>query len=122
MAYLPSVIVAAGITYLSLIKEVPFAVMGDIPLADKWGHMVAYLVLALCLAGDSSRARVNTCAMYMVAALLPVVYGGLMEWLQYYFPPRSCDWLDWIADCIGTVAGVALFALYRLRQSRRSQS
>ena len=62
MAYLPSVIVAAGITYLSLIKEVPFAVMGDIPLADKWGHMVAYLVLALCLAGDSSRARVNTCA------------------------------------------------------------
>lgn len=112
--FLPSLLVLIGITYLSLIKEVPFAVMGEIPLADKWGHMVAYLVLAFCLACDSYRARVSTRVIYMVATLLPLAYGGLMEWIQYYFPPRMCELLDWMADGIGTIIGVALFAAYHL--------
>ena len=31
-----------------------------------------------------------------------------MEWAQYYFPPRRCEWLDWVADAIGTIVGVKL--------------
>ena len=121
--FVPSLLVLIGITYMSLIKEVPFAVMGDIPLADKWGHMVAYLVLALCLAGDGLRARISVRALYMVAVLLPLIYGGLMEWIQYYFPPRMCEWLDWVADAIGTAIGVALFAIYHLwKSSKTNQS
>ena len=57
--FVPSLLVFAGITYLSLIKEVPFRVKIDVPLVDKWEHMIAYLVFALCLTGDSFRARMS---------------------------------------------------------------
>ena len=110
--YLPSLLVLIGITYLSLIKQVPFTVMEDIPLADKWGHMLAYMVLALCLSCDSYRARLSATALFAIALLLPLIYGALMEWAQYYFPPRRCEWLDWVADAIGTIVGVGLFAAY----------
>lgn len=119
--FLPSLLVLIGITYMSLIKQVPFAVMGDIPLADKWGHMVAYMVLTLCLACDASRARISVRVIYTVAVVLPLLYGGLMEWIQYYFPPRTCEWADWLADAIGTAAGAAVFAAYRLIVSRKTK-
>lgn len=110
--FVPSLLVLAGITYLSLIKDVPVPLMGEIPLADKWGHMLAYLVFALCLASDSYRARLSVRALFMWAILLPVVYGGLIELIQPHFPPRMGEWADWLADCIGTVVGIALFAIY----------
>jgi len=112
IAYLPSAIVAAGITWLSLVKEVPVPVMGDIPLADKWGHMLAYMVFALCLAGDSYTAHMNKRVIYTVSLVLPVIYGGLIELIQPYFPPRQGEMADWIADGIGAVIGVILFALF----------
>lgn len=110
--FLPSLLVLIGITYLSLIKQVPYAVIGDIPLADKWGHMLAYMVLALCLAGDGYRVRLKAPVLFAIALLLPLAYGGLMEWAQYYCPPRRCDWVDWLADAIGAAVGIALFAAY----------
>ena len=115
---LPSLLVVIGITYLSLIKEVPFADMGDIPLADKWGHAVAYMVLALCLAFDLHRMHAGVRVVYIVSILTPIIYGGLMEWMQYYFPPRMCDRVDWIADIIGTAAGVILYALLQLLRNK----
>ena len=117
--YLPSAIVMAGITWLSLVKEVPAPLMGDIPLADKWGHMLAYLAFALCLAVDSYRVRVSPRVLYMVSLVLPVAYGGFMEWMQLLCPPRSCELLDWVADCIGTLAGVGLFGIFHVIQIRR---
>lgn len=120
---MPSLLVWAGITYLSLIKALPFRVMEDVPLADKWEHMIAYLVFALCLAGDCHRARIDARVIYMVALLLPIFYGGLIELIQPYIPPRSGEWLDWAADCIGAGVGVALFGLYnmvvRCRKAKR---
>ena len=110
--YLPSLLVLIGITYLSLIKQVPFTMMEDIPLADKWGHMLAYMVLALCLSCDSYHARLSARVLFAIALLLPLIYGGMMEWAQYYFPPRRCEWLDWVADAIGTIVGVGLFAAF----------
>ena len=120
--FVPSLLVLAGITYLSLIKDVPVPELQPLLLADKWGHMVAYLVFALCLAGDSYRARISTRVTYMVAVLIPVLYGGLIELIQPYIPPRSGEWLDWAADCIGAGIGIALFALFRLVVNRKHTS
>jgi VanZ family protein len=36
-----------------------------------------------------------------------------------YCPPRSCELLDWVADCIGTLAGVGLFGIFHVIQIRR---
>lgn len=119
MAYLPSVLVAAGILWLSLIKSVPIPEQMEIPLADKWGHMLAYLVLALCLAGDGYRAHMSTRTVYMVASVLPVLYGGLIELVQPHFPPRTGEWGDWLADIIGVAIGLLVFFLFRLWSERR---
>lgn len=106
---------------MSLIKAVPFQVMGDIPLADKWGHMLAYLVLAICMAGDGLRARLRTKTLYMISVLLPIAYGGLMEIVQLHCPPRSAEWTDWLADGIGTAIGVVLFGIYHLLSRKFSR-
>ncbi len=116
--FVPSALVWAGITWLSLVKDVPIPV-GEIPLADKWGHMLAYLVFALCIAGDCYRAQLSTCAIYLWAVLLPVIYGGLIELIQPYFPPRCGEWLDWAADCIGVAIAIVLFLLFHLWTKRR---
>lgn len=117
--FVPSLFVWAGITWLSLIKAVPVPLMENIPLADKWGHMVAYMVFALCLAGDGYRAQMPVSRICLLAALLPAAYGGLIELVQPYFPPRQGEWLDWLADCIGVVAGMALFSLFLFCSNRR---
>ena len=116
--FVPSALVWAGITWLSLVKAVPIPV-GDIPLADKWGHMLAYLVFALCIAGDCYRAHLSPRATYLWAILLPVAYGGLIELIQPYFPPRRGEWLDWAADCIGVAIAIVLFLLFHLWTTRR---
>ena len=117
--FVPSLLVWAGITWLSLVKEVPVPLMAEVPLADKWGHMLAYFVFALILADDCYRAHLSTPAIYLWAILLPIAYGGLIELIQPHFPPRQGEWLDWAADCIGVVIGVVLFLLYHLWDTRR---
>lgn len=120
--FVPSLSVWAAITWLSLIKSVPIPLMGEIPLADKWGHMLAYLVFALCLAGDSYRANLPVSKVYSMAVLLPVAYGGLIELIQPHFPPRSGEWLDWLADCIGTSIGIILFVGFHMYNKHRNES
>ncbi|MCQ2209315.1 MAG: VanZ family protein [Paludibacteraceae bacterium] len=45
-----------------------------------------------------------------VCILLPILYGGIMEFVQeFFFPPRSAEWSDWIADVMGVVIGMCLF-------------
>ena len=122
--FVPSLSVWAGITWLSLIKSVPVPLMGEIPLADKWGHMLAYLVFALCMACDGYRVRLPARAIYLWATVLPVAYGGLIELIQPHFPPRTGEWTDWLADCIGVAVGLAIFGLYHLwdkRSNKRQQ-
>ena len=117
--FVPSLLVWAGITWLSLVREVPVPLMAEVPLADKWGHMSAYFVFALILADDCYRARLSAYAIYLWAILLPIAYGGLIELIQPHFPPRQGEWLDWVADCIGVAIGVVLFLLYHLWDTRR---
>lgn len=76
--------------------------------------MVAYMVLALCIASDDWRVKIPNKVIYLSAVLFPIIYGGLIEITQQYFPPRQAEWLDWLADIIGVLTGVGLFALYHL--------
>ena len=49
-------------------------------------------------------------------AIAGLLLGALIEVLQYFLPiNRSADWLDLLADCIGTGAGIGLALVwYRL--------
>ncbi len=110
-AYWPSMVVGAGIVYLSLFHATSLHV--DISHPDKLGHWLAYLVWTICLTGDLHRDEVSFGWRAVWAVLFPIVFGGIIELLQTYcFPPRTGEWLDWYADASGVVLGFVLVDVF----------
>ena len=121
--YIPTVLAAGLIMYLSLLRE-PHLRFPEIEIAyaDKWVHMVMYLILGALTVCDLSRDNVRPKLAAAIAIVLPSLYGGGIELLQeYFFPPRTGEWLDWAADIAGVVigAGVALICC-RCRRRREA--
>ena len=89
-------VVVVGITYLSLSPQ-PRMVAGN----DKLGHFIAYgtLMLHLGLLYASNQKRL------LIAAAFAFVYGGLMEFGQYFVPGRSVSGLDLLANTGGVIIG-----------------
>lgn len=104
-------LIALAIVALSLapFPEIPAA--EDIPLADKWTHMVMYgsLTLIIWIQYLRSHQKTNWVKLVIGGILAPAAWGGLMELAQAYLTTyRSGDWLDFIANCIGVVIAAIL--------------
>jgi VanZ family protein len=55
--------------------------------------------------------------------LVPVVFGGLIEIIQYnYCPGRSGDWLDLLADTIGVLFVIPFAVFYKRFMGKRNGS
>lgn len=76
---------------------------------DKLNHFSAFAALALS-AFFADRPSLRH-AGRVAAALL--AYGGLIEILQSFLPPRQGEWADLLADAIGIALGLAVAALAR---------
>ena len=104
LTYWPSILVASAIAYGCLLRK-PLYTLPPIEHGDRWAHWLAFMVLTLVLQWDSNRVGLKNGPRWLVVALLPMLYGGLIEVIQEkYFYPRTGDWMDWVAD----IAGVAL--------------
>ncbi len=78
---------------------------------DKIVHFFLYMFLSLAICRDFFRQSVSfsSLKMYIWAIALPILYGGLIEILQEnFFPPRTGEWGDWLADILGVLAGYFL--------------
>lgn len=96
---------AVVILYGSLIREPHFR-LPPINGADKWAHLLMYAALGAALLWDLVRDRVSGWRMWLIALVVPVAFGGIIEVLQEnFFYPRTGDWWDWLADIVGTVIG-----------------
>ena len=42
------------------------------------------------------------------AVVISSAYGGVLELVQPFFPPRTCDLLDFIADAAGAIVGFVI--------------
>lgn len=113
-------IVVVAITWASLTSqfpELPDAV--KVPFYDKWGHFVMYGVLTLAAQwdcrGEKRRGTPLPVTQWtLVCAVLPTVWGVLMELGQAYLTTcRTGDALDALANtvgvAIGLVCGISLF-------------
>lgn len=108
LIYKESVVVALLILYASLIRE-PHIQLPQVAFADKWSHLLAYAVLGSMLTLNMIRDKVSKRGLWLIGLLVPIAYGGVIEILQgTFFQPRTADWLDWLADCIGTAIGTGL--------------
>lgn len=94
-------------------KDLPELTFWDLIKSDKLGHIIMYGVLAFQLMRSlvrqysSWRMRYNATT---IALIISVMYGGLIEVYQHYLiADRFGDWIDFLANIIGTFLGVVAF-------------
>ena len=100
-------------------------VASDVPLADKWTHMVMYAFLAQIVCwedwkvikgkklfkpeasqGAERKSENGGWRRYVWIVLGCALLGGGLELVQAYLTTyRSGEWLDFVADTIGAVIG-----------------
>ena len=120
IGYWKSFLVISAIAYVSLLRE-PSVPLPAIEGADKWAHMLMYLVLTLVLLWDSKRTDCQPRQMWIIAIAIPVIYGGFIEMIQErYCHPRTGDWMDWLSDCVGVVLAVGIWIIGTKWHERRT--
>lgn len=109
--YSLGLLVIAVITYLSLMHVPEIPEVEDVPLIDKWTHMVMYatLTLAIWIQYLKSHKQINKIKLSVIGIIVPITWGGLMELAQAYLTTyRSGDWMDFVANSIGVLIAVVL--------------
>lgn len=117
LIYKEAVLVGLIILYASLIRE-PHLRLPEVAFADKWSHLVAYMVLSGMLTLDLIRDKRASLWVWLLGMVIPIVYGGVIELVQgAFFYPRTADWFDWVADIIGTLIGTSIVAgIWQMRR------
>ena len=115
-----TLLLAVGIVLLSLLPIPDLKMPVQVPLMDKWTHMVMYGVLTLVIWLEYRRAhqQSNAWRLLIFAFLAPIAMGGILELMQAYLTTcRSSEWLDFVANtigvCIGSVIGILIMTVVR---------
>lgn len=110
-----TLLLAVSIVLLSLLPIPDIKMSVQVPLADKWTHMVMYGVLTLVIWLDYRRTHQqnNAWRLLIFAFLAPIAMGGILELMQAYLTTcRSGEWLDFVANtigvCLGTIIGILI--------------
>lgn len=109
--YLFTTLVTAFIVTLSTIPIPEHPPLGDVPLMDKWVHMVMYggLVFVMWIDHVVRNKRTFSWKARGIMLLYSIALGGVMELVQAYLTTcRSGEWLDFEADAIGAAVSVLL--------------
>lgn len=121
--YLFSLLCIVTIWYLSFFTP-PQTELDDVPLIDKWVHLVMYggTWSVVWLEYVRSHARLNAVKLAIWAWLMPIAMSGVIELLQEYCTNgrRSGDWADLLANSIGVTLAVGVgLLLHRFWPWRR---
>lgn len=121
LGYWRTTIVCIGILYVSLVRD-PGIHLPTFVGADKWVHLLMYALLGAVATYDSIRFQLSGWRLWLVATLLPILFGGIIELVQeQWFAPRSGEWMDWLADGIGVIIGaISIMIINRLYHRRHA--
>jgi len=127
MAFLPAVLLTAGIAFLSLWEQPHLP--REIAMHDKIMHGLMYTLLAVSWMIPIARlkSQVSNLKFQIVSAVGVCVgvtiYGGLMEILQRFCTlTRSGEMADLYADALGALIGVTIvFVITSLRKNHQCQ-
>jgi len=87
-----------------------FHVVGMIPYGDKIAHAVLYGILAYLLNYGLNGKRWFRIE---IGTLLVMSFAFAEEVSQLYFPSRSFDWFDLLADAVGIFAATVVYRRVR---------
>ncbi len=108
---LPALALASLILFLSHQARLPLGVSLPPPL-DKVVHASVYALLAFLLDwGLQARREWPVYRRHGLVFLLLLAFGASDEWHQSFVPGRDASALDWLADVVGTLAGLGLASL-----------
>ncbi|MBQ7462180.1 MAG: VanZ family protein [Bacteroidaceae bacterium] len=119
--YPVTLLLVLTIILLSLLPMPDMKIGKEVPLADKWTHMVMYAALTLAIWFDYKRShqRYDALRLFIFAFLAPIAMGGVLEIMQAKLTTqRSGEWLDFVADAIGVCIGTALGLLIKVPKKR----
>lgn len=87
---------------------------------DKLYHFIEYAILGGLVARAFLKAKpsiVPAHLIWVLSAMLSILYGASDEWHQTFVPGRFATLADWVADVLGSIAGVlAVYLYYRSSQ------
>lgn len=120
LPWLPALLIAAAITWLSQQPRYPFGLELPPPF-DKFAHASAFglLGLAMELALARTRPDLPLYKRHLLVFFSVSAFGALDEFHQRFVPGREADVFDWMADTLGGVSGLAAASLSRLRARTR---
>ncbi|MCQ2095352.1 MAG: VanZ family protein [Bacteroidaceae bacterium] len=114
MRYFYTICMVIVVTVLSLIPVPDMKPIGFVPFVDKWAHVVMYAAMAFAVWADdmmllrgknvAQRKVGSLCRLMVCGILIPSLIGGILELVQP-FVNRSCEFMDFLADATGAVAG-----------------
>ncbi len=79
-----------------------FFMVGSIPYGDKIAHALLYGVMALLLNfGLGFKTKQFLGLNIQLGSILVLLFAGVEELSQYFFPSRTLDMYDFIADFVG---------------------
>ena len=116
--YLWTTLVTFVIVVLSTMPIPEEAPLGDVPLIDKWVHMLMYAGLVFVMWVDHvvRNKRTFSWAARLVMLLYAIALGGAMELVQAHLTTcRSGDWIDLEADAVGALIGKLVCAGLNLK-------
>ncbi len=116
------------ILYMALIFAISSMEQPPLPMPefewltiDKLYHFIEYAILGGLLARAFVAAKPSTVPsqrVWYIAALLSILYGASDEWHQTFVPGRFATFADWVADVLGSIAGVfGVYLYYKKKQS-----
>jgi len=101
----PAVLVWMAVLFgLSSIPSEVVQTSSAIPF-DKVAHFCVYGVLGALLAGAIARGLLDWRTVLVLAVIIGAAYGASDEFHQRFVAGRDPAVDDWIADCVGTLAG-----------------
>ena len=97
-----SITLLVGVLAATLMPAIWFGSIRHLAGADKWSHLIAFLVLTVWFAGLYRRRS------YWRLALGLLAFGALIELCQGAIGYRSAEWQDLAADAAGILAGLGI--------------
>ena len=82
---------------------------------DKLYHFIEYAILGGLVARAFLKAKpsiVPSQLIWGLSAAISILYGASDEWHQTFVPGRFATLADWVADALGSIAGVVGVYLY----------
>ena len=115
---IPGILCGIVILFLTGLPGSVFPRVKPVVGMDKVVHIAMYATFAfLCIWGYRKQYAANG-KDYRIRALIlttviSIAYGGVTELMQEYLvPTRTGDWFDFLADSVGTLAGITLFGVF----------